>query len=100
LVITITTIEQGAEGAYLGLRGTREQGSGENYITKSLMTCTSYQIFFGDQIEKNEMGWACSTYRERRRVYRVLVGNSEVKRPLGRYRCRREDNSKMDYQEV
>jgi hypothetical protein len=27
----------------------------------------------GDQIEKHEMGGACSTYGERRDVYRVLV---------------------------
>jgi hypothetical protein len=28
----------------------------------------------GDQVEKNEMGGACSKYGERRGVYRVLVG--------------------------
>ena len=33
-------------------------------------------------------------------VYRVLVGKSEGKRPLGRPRCRWEDNIKMDLQEV
>jgi hypothetical protein len=37
----------------------------------------------GDKIEKNEMGGACSVYRERRGVYRVLVRKSEGKRPLG-----------------
>ena len=26
------------------------------------MICTPHQILFGDQIEKNEMGGACSTY--------------------------------------
>ena len=26
------------------------------------MICTSLQILFGDQIETNEMGGACSTY--------------------------------------
>jgi hypothetical protein len=31
-------------------------------------------------------------------VYRVLVGNSEGKRPLGRLRHSWEDNSKMDLQ--
>jgi hypothetical protein len=31
-------------------------------------------------------------------VYRVLVGNREEKRPLGRPRRRWEDNSKMDLQ--
>jgi len=50
----------------------------------------------GDKIEKNEMGGACSTYGERRRVYRVLVGKPEGKSLLGRPRCRREDNIKMD----
>jgi hypothetical protein len=29
-------------------------------------------------------------------VYRVLVGKSEGKKPLGRPRCRREDNIKMN----
>jgi len=36
----------------------------------------------GAQIEKNEMGGACSTYGESRGVYRVLVGKPEGKRPL------------------
>jgi hypothetical protein len=35
-----------------------------------------------------------------RGVYRVLVGKHEGKRPLGRPRCRWEDNIKMDLQEV
>ena len=37
---------------------------------------------------------------ERRGVYRVLVGKPEGKRPMGRPRRRREDNIKMDLQEV
>ena len=37
---------------------------------------------------------------ERRDVYRVLVGNSAGKRPLGRTRRRWEDNIKMDLQKV
>jgi hypothetical protein len=32
--------------------------------------------------------------------YRVLVGKPEGKRPVGKPRCRREDNIKMDLQEV
>ena len=35
-----------------------------------------------------------------RGVYRVLVGKSEGKRPMGRPRRRWEDNIKMDLQEV
>jgi hypothetical protein len=37
---------------------------------------------------------------EGRGMYRVLVGKHEGKRPLGRPRCRWEDNIKMDLQEV
>jgi len=37
---------------------------------------------------------------ERRGLYRVLVGKPEGKRPLGRPRCRWEDNIEMDLQEV
>jgi hypothetical protein len=37
---------------------------------------------------------------ESRGVYRVLVGKPELKRPLGRPRLRREDNIKIDLQEV
>jgi len=38
--------------------------------------------------------------RERRSIYRVLVGKPAGKRPFGRPNCRREDNIKMDLQEV
>ena len=37
---------------------------------------------------------------EERGVHRVLVGKPEGKSPLGRPRRRREDNMKMDLQEV
>jgi len=37
---------------------------------------------------------------ERKGVYRVLVGKPEGKRPLGRPRCRWEENIKMDLQEI
>jgi 3-oxoacyl-ACP reductase-like protein len=46
------------------------------------------------------MGWACSSDGEERGVYRVLVGKSERKKPLGRSRCRWEDNINMGLQEV
>jgi len=42
----------------------------------------------------------CNTYGEEKKLYRVLVGKPEGKRPLGRPRHRWEDNSKMDLQEV
>jgi len=37
---------------------------------------------------------------ERRRVYRILVGRPEGKRPLRTCRCRWEDNIKMDVQNL
>jgi hypothetical protein len=37
---------------------------------------------------------------EGRGAYRILVGRPEGRRPLGRPRCRWEDNIKMDLQEV
>jgi hypothetical protein len=36
----------------------------------------------------------------RRNAYRILVGNPEGKRPLGRPRSRRMDNIKMDLREI
>jgi hypothetical protein len=35
-----------------------------------------------------------------RGVFRVLVGRPEGKRPLGRPRCRWEDNNKLDLREI
>jgi hypothetical protein len=37
---------------------------------------------------------------EGRGVYRVLVGKPERKRPLGRHRCRWDDNIEWDFQEL
>jgi hypothetical protein len=44
------------------------------------------------------MGGACSWVREETAMYRVLVGKTEEKRPLGRLRRRWEDNIKMNLQ--
>jgi hypothetical protein len=46
------------------------------------------------------MGGACSTNGENRNAYRILVGNPEGKRPLGRPGHRWEDNIKMDLREI
>ena len=48
------------------------------------------------------MRWAGQVERmeERRVEYRVLVGKSEEKKPLGRPRRRWENNIKMDLQEL
>jgi len=53
-------------------------------------------------IKSRRMRWAGHVARigERIGVYRVLVGKSEGKRPLGRTRPRWEDNIKIHIQEV
>jgi hypothetical protein len=53
-------------------------------------------------VKLRRMRWAGHLARtgEDRGVHRKLVGKSEEKRPLGKPRRRREDNIKMDPQEV
>ena len=53
-------------------------------------------------IKSRRMRWATHVARmeEGRGVHKVLVGKPEGKRPLGRPRRRREDNIKMDLEEV
>jgi hypothetical protein len=46
------------------------------------------------------MGGICSAYGERRRVYGVLVGKPEGKRPLGRPRLRWENDTMLDLRGV
>jgi hypothetical protein len=46
------------------------------------------------------MGGTCSTYGERRGIYRVLVVKPENKGLFGRPRLRWENNIKTDLQEV
>ena len=46
------------------------------------------------------MAWACGTYGWGEGVYRVLLGKTEGRRPLGRPRHRWVDNIRMDLQEV
>jgi hypothetical protein len=53
-------------------------------------------------IKSRRMRWAghVARMREGRSIYRVLVGRSEGKRPLGRPRHRREVNIKLDLREI
>jgi len=46
------------------------------------------------------MGGTCGTHRGGGDVYRVLLGKSEGKRPLGRPRLRWKDNVKLDLREM
>jgi hypothetical protein len=45
---------------------------------------------------KSRTGRACSTNGGKRNAYRILVGQTEGKRPLRRSKCRWVDNIKMD----
>jgi hypothetical protein len=53
-------------------------------------------------VKSRRMRWAWHVARigEERGVHRMLVGEPEGKRPLGRPRRRWEDNIKRDFQEV
>jgi hypothetical protein len=46
------------------------------------------------------MGRACNMHGGKRIAYRILVGKPEGKRPLGRSRCRWEDNIRMVVREI
>jgi hypothetical protein len=46
------------------------------------------------------MSGECSTNGGESNAYRILVGRPEGKRPLGRPRCRWEDNIRMDLREI
>jgi hypothetical protein len=50
----------------------------------------------GYQIKEDEMDWGIGRVWENRNMYRFLVGNTDGKRPLGRRRPRRENNTKLN----
>jgi hypothetical protein len=54
------------------------------------------------RVVKSRMRWDGHVARmgEGRGVHRLLVGKPEGRRPLGRHRCRWEDNIKMDLPEA
>jgi hypothetical protein len=46
------------------------------------------------------MDKACRMYGDRSNAYRILMGKPQEKGPLGRHRCRWEDNIKMVLGEI
>jgi hypothetical protein len=67
------------------------------YKIITILEILSNKFYFpkitNDEIEKNEMGGACSTYGVRRGVYRFVVGNHLQDLGVDRW----EDNIKMDF---
>jgi hypothetical protein len=63
---------------------------------KELHNLYASEHFYGDQVKEDEMGGSYVTHGEMRNVYKVLVGNLEGNRPLGRPGRRWEDNIKVD----
>jgi len=61
-----------------------------------------YSLIIARVIKSRKMRWARHVARlgERRALNMVLLGKPEGKRPLGRHMRRRENNIKMDFQEV
>jgi hypothetical protein len=53
-------------------------------------------------IKSKRMRWEGHVARmgEKRNAYRILVGNPEGNRPLGRPSCKYVDNIKMDLREI
>jgi hypothetical protein len=62
--------------------------------------CCSPSIFRVIKWRRMKWAWHVALMGERKGKYRVLVGKSEGKRPLGRPRRRWEGNIKRDLQEV
>jgi hypothetical protein len=52
------------------------------------------------QVKANEVGGHVAHMGEERKVYKVLVGKPEGKRPLGRPRRRWEDGIRIDLREI
>jgi hypothetical protein len=53
-----------------------------------------------DQVMEDEMGRLCSMNWAKKHAYRILMGKSKGKRPLGRPRCGWVDNIIMDLREI
>ena len=58
----LTAFENRMFRKMLGLRTTRKQGSGENYMMRNFMVLLPTEYYPGDQIEKNAMGGECGMY--------------------------------------
>jgi hypothetical protein len=67
--LKIRVFENRVLRAIFGSKKDEIMGSGENYITISLMICTPHTILFGWKIKKYEMGGTCSAAMGRGEAY-------------------------------
>jgi len=84
-----------------GLKGDEVTGEWRKLHNEELndLCCSPYIIWVIKSRRMRCAGHVAGT-GSGRGVYRILVGKAEGKRPVGRSRCRWEDNIKMDLQEV
>ena len=87
-------------GRYLGLREMKLQENGESYIMLSYMHCILRLTLLGILNRDDRDGQDMYHIWSNSEMHRVLVGKPESKRPLGRPRCRWEENIKMELREV
>jgi hypothetical protein len=66
---------------------------------RNFIICTHPQISLASQVKANEVGRAL-WHASERKVYKVLVGKPEGKRPLGRPKRRWEDGIRVDVGEI
>jgi hypothetical protein len=77
----------------------KDQENGGSCTMRSLIFCTHPKILLG-RSNQGEWGGRDMWHAWERKVYRVLVGTPEGKRPLGRPRHRLEDGIIMDLREA
>jgi hypothetical protein len=85
----------GCSGRYLGLRRTGNRRLEEFHDLYFLPNDIP-----GMKSRKMRLAGGVGRVGEGRGMYRVLVGKPEGKRPLGRPRCRWEDNINMGLKEI
>jgi hypothetical protein len=78
----------------------KQQEDGENYIIKSFIACTNRHVIRG--VKSRRMKWADHVIRtgEVRNAYKILVGETEGKRPLGRSTHGKGGNIRLDLRET
>jgi 3-oxoacyl-ACP reductase-like protein len=84
----------------LGLRGQGNRGWRKIHNEELHDLSCSPIIVWVIKSRRKRLAGHVARLGEERGVYRVLVGNPEGKRPLGRTRRRWEDNIRTDLQEV